>query len=309
MVIIQPSRPKTKRIRQKQPHLVESDIGNISVTPVNTSVTASDRQTVLDSGFSSTYKTDFNWTFDPELILHPTRNEKSFTTLNGSDAIAITWKGNPSHTEPQATDDDRWGANIVLPLLEGFDNGYEEGWLTQDFKFVSPFSSPKGIKIIGVQPSTFPNSTGNCDGGWLFRLMLGRFSNGDSFTADRYGRSRYHSVDAVGNTTTWPDGAFIPLDTVIRIEQYFKLNTAFDQADGVLIHKYDVGTASAHATPETIRDQRTNFRMYCGSEANRNGAKAKQIRYHVIFGGNDSTWWPNTDSQIIFGRVKFEIPA
>lgn len=307
MIISQPSRPKFKRIKQQQPHLAQANVGNISITSLNTSVDtgAPGRQTVLESGFSSTYKTDFDWSFDPDLLFNDTTMDQSFTTLNGFDAISVTWKGPPN----QATHNDRWGADLALPLLSGFENGYDEGWLTHDFMFVSPFSSPRGVKLVAPEGAAgTPSTIGQCDGGWLYRLMLGR--NLDNTTNPRIVRSRLHYVDGIGELNHWDneDPLFV-LDTVVRTEMYFKLNTAFDAADGIIIDRYDVGTATEHATPQTIRNQRNDMRMYCGSEANRNAARVKSLKYHVIFGGNTSAWWPTLDSEIIFGRVKFETTA
>jgi hypothetical protein len=124
-------------------------------------------------------------------------------------------------------------------------------------------------------------------------------------------------VDGSGENQYWDssDGSLsnadnvIPLDTVARIEMHRVNNSAFNVSDGVMETRYDVGTATAHANPVTLRVRRTGIRFYCGSEANRPTSFCTMIDQEHMFGGATSAWNPTIDSTVIFGYFKFEIPA
>lgn len=256
------------------------------------------RLTVLNIEFPSTYKTDYAWHWDPDLQYDSVNMEQEFTTLNGANAIAVTWL-------PGSDFNDRWGSRITLPDIGGFPNGYSECWLTCDYKFVSPFNTPRGMKLAGIQAIGGAPSLG--ENGLSYRTMLSRMDS--DLTSDRKAHQYYFVTNDSDHKNEWDSAAqVIALDTVARIEIYFKQNTAFNAADGILEARYDEGTSSTHATPSTLRAQLTNIQTYQGSEANRNAGKVKWMQNWHFFGGNTAEWNVSEPSQVIIGGLKIEIP-
>lgn len=327
MIIVPSSRPGRKRVKQKQPHLVESDISSMSVTPFNTTVStgATGRQTVLetdfgggDSGIENNPDLDWDFYFATGELTgdgSPSINGTQVTvtdagTMNGVGASLVEW-------DPGSAHDVRWGGVISLPLLPGFEStGYPEGWLTFEVMFHSPFPSISGQKHWGVYGAgKEPPATDGygCDEGFSSRLMLSGNSGGAStLKAHMYS---YVSQDA-RDRDNWDSGnAVIPVDTVSRIELYWKINSAFNVQDGVLIHRFDPGTSTTHATPNTIRYQKNNVYMYCGSESNRSQAGVYYLSGQHFFGGATQEWQVDfaggldTPARMTFGLIKVEIPA
>lgn len=308
MVLVLPYRPKNTNISQAQPTNVVGGVGISSVTPVDGSVatSSSDRQIVLDSHFGggdSGIEARFNWDFFNSSGETGTVNAVDAGTMNGFGATTVTWDAGSS---PNV----RWGGNFRIPLLPAFPDGYPEGWLTVDMKFSSSFSSPKGMKLPGLYPinNEPPNQDPfGCDEGFSIRQMLSGTAEGsDALESHMY---TYVSQDA-RQRNDWSGGAeVIEKDTVARVETYFKLNSAFNATDGVLEHRYDVGTSTTSTDPVTIRFRKDNQYMYCGSEANRTNALVRKVTMNMFFGGADISWAPLVDSAVTFGRILFEVPA
>jgi hypothetical protein len=266
------------------------------------------RTTIIEGDFGPGYESAYPWDFPPDLNFPTANVTGSHTTLNGNGAFSVTWAAG-AHWG-----DDRWGAVINLPSIPGFTDGYDEWWYTQDFKFVSPFSTPLGFKLMRTARDYSTSQPGNPAGGHSFHTMLGaKFTDTDgplnafqyTFHMGAAGQNYYwDSVDGtLGNA-----GEPIPLDTVARIEMYYKANSAFDVADGIMETRYDVGTATASAEPVTLRAQQTGIQFYGTTEDNRAKARTLQIDERHFFGGNTDPWRPDVDSTVIFGYFKFEIP-
>lgn len=306
MVIIAPYRPSVKPTPQVQPTNISGSVGTSIVTPINATTTS--RTVVLESHFGggdAGIEARFDWDFFNASgeVVDGNGNEANAVdagTMNGWGATAITWDAG---SEP----DTRWGGNFALPLISGYENGYSEGWLTLDMKFSSNFSSPKGLKLPGLYPiNNEPDNVDpfGCDQGFSIRQMLSGTAEG----ADALESHMYTYVNQnPRERDDWSGGAqVIEKNTVARVETYFKLNSTFDATDGILEQRYDVGTATTHATPSTIRQQLLNRYMYCGSEANRTNALIRKVTMNLFFGGANATWAPLTNSTLTLGYIKFE---
>lgn len=305
MVLITPYRPLVAPVPQTQPHQVSSKIGTVDVVGFDTTVEAppATRSLIFEGDFPSNYKSIYNWNYDPELQFNPATMNKSFTTLNGHDAISIEWT-------TSCDVDDRWGCQKGL-LIPGVGFGFEEGWFTFDIKLSSPFGNPKAMKLPGIvsRDRVAHTNPGDPDGGWSVRHMLHEGSA--NFTEDRKCHMWHYDYLNAGLRVNWDNNApSLALNKVARIEYYFKMNTAFNVANGIIEARYDEGTATTHANPVTLRARRSDRQMYAGSESNRDSGKIPRL-YNgpLFFGGNDSSFDPLVDSTVTFGYFKFEIPV
>lgn len=312
MVLITPYRPLVAPVPQTQPHQVNSAIGSVDVVGFDTVVEAppASRQTILESHFGGGFnaiKNRFDWQF---CTLVADSNGKipvvaDAGTMNGWGSSDITF---PAGALPNC----RAFGNLYLPLISGHENGYEEGWMTVDIMYRSNFSCPKGLKQPGLYSTVGEGLVGGpfptCDTGWSCRYMAhgeDRSTNSEPLGAHSY----YYWTNDDRVRADWSPEYELDLDTVCRIELYFKHNTAFDQLDGIIRHKFDTGTSTASATPDSIRFENTGIRMYCGSESNRVPSYVNRISCHLFFGGATSAWAPLINSTFRIGRVAFEIPA
>jgi len=264
-------------------------------------VVAGDRQLVWQDDFSPGWETRLDWIFretDLTAVDHP--------NFNGFGGVDVTY---PAGSDANV----RWGGQIRLP---NHPTGYEEGWFTFDIMLNSPYSVPVNEKCLGVFGGHgAATDTNSCDTGWLVRVQLGDgTSTTDPFNGPQSAQTySYEKNNGPAHQNYWLPGRFspmIPYDVVCRIELYWKPNTAFNLADGIVQHRFDPGTALAHATPTTLRSDITDFQMYCGSEANRFSSFVNEVSVSTFFGGQvNPAWEPNVNSTLTLGRMAVEVPV
>lgn len=293
MVLAFPYRPSVPNVIQVQPTNVTGTIGTSGTNPINASVETSDpaggdRTVVLDgsAGYSSSYETDYPWIQGPS-----TATQIAFTTLNGTDAIQLTW---PAGSLPNI----RWGGVIDLPST------YDECWFTQEMRFEAnwvpgPTDSFGTGKTIGLRPSS-GGVTGcvtiECpDNRWSHRFNWGGDSDPDILLLDYM-----YYPDKIKNCgDSFPISGHTPRETLLVVELHFKLNSASNVADGI----------SETRINGVLRSTAPNFKYYCGGEGNRSGAQVSEISNSMLYGGSGSGWTPYQDSSITLGAFKVEIPT
>lgn len=264
---------------------------------------AQDRVTLFQDDFSPGWQSRLPFAFlniDPSLVI--TENQ----ILNGFGAIDILW--------PAGSDTDtRFSSRMDLVLTGPYANGIEEGWLTVDMMFLDGFSCPRGFKGLAAYSENGEGTRSPPDpnGGWSLRHMLSNNTPDDRSPVSSHMYYYWPYDDMVRRD--WlpnsPSSGIIPHDTVARIESYWRLNSNASATDGVIRQKYDVGTANAHAAPETVRQERTDMVMYFDQESYRSGALVNKLSSTFFFGGATPDWAPLADSIMRIGRIAVEVPA
>lgn len=308
MVLITPYRPPVAPVPQVTPHVVGATTGLVEAQPSNAAIggSSASRTTVLEGSFGNSpfYDDDLPWLNGPSsprkgFSWNSSVMSEVFTTMNGQDAVAITW-------EAGALPSDRWGGDIDLP---GTNIG-DHAWFTMDIMFSDPFSagtSNYGGKLpglVGVKKPPTCNGNLACDDGWYARRMWNgqksSYSGADVLPGHHY---IYH-MDKTGlcgdrdNFDNWPNTGWT-LGVPHTMVEEVQINSAFNAFDGICRTWID----------DVLVAERTNLRMYCGSEANRAGALIGQINWLEFYGGSGSSWSPTFDSTITFGYFKVEVPA
>lgn len=253
------------------------------------------------------YETRLDWRFKerdvPPIIVadHP--------NFNGFGGLDVTYPAG-------ALASVRWGGSLRVPNKP---TGYPEGIFEIDYMLHTPFPIPVNCKGPGIFGSHdgwgFPGSpVPECDDGWLCRVQFG---NGNDLDEEPNGPQPAHMYtytnQATRVNTQWGGVTGTPIvvhDTVSRIRLYWKINSAFNVDDGIVRYFYDAGTANAHATPTTLRAERTNMRCYCNTELNRPNAFMNDISLSSFFGGpNDPIWAPSQAAKLTLGRMALYIPV
>ena len=96
------------------------------------------------------------------------------------------------------------------------------------------------------------------------------------------------------------------LTHIYEIELHYKTNSAFDKFDGIFETR--IRDITDGETVFSLVAQKTDLRMYCGSEANRDTGLIAAQRTLTFWGGNSQSFSPTADSEITFGAWKIEIP-
>lgn len=288
MVLISPYRPASANPLQIQPTNVSGSVGRQENRGIDATVTTSSgRTTVLDGsgGFTSSYESDYDWIF-VNTSFDPNTMSTSFGTLNGANAITITW-------DAGASTGDRWAGAIDIG------SAHDEAWFTCEFMMSAGFSTGTTQhtgKICGLTSANAPSGCVPvaCDEGWGMRQNWVNARVGDDIQMMHYG---YYpdKTSGCGQNLIWPTK--IQVGVLNIMEQHIVLNSDKDTADAVVETK--VNGVLVSNTP--------GLRLYCDSEANRAGAE--NVDFHVFWGGSGSSYSPAVDSSFTFGRFKVEIPA
>lgn len=249
-----------------------------------------------------------NWTFD--FFTAPPFNDSvmdvAYTTLNGSDAIQVTWYGDSSQAgNPTYADwTDRIGARLEIPDDGDHPNGYFEGWLTVEVMFSSPYGNYRGFKIAPRMKSheSTPSPGAEPTGTFLGGAMLSE--NLTDTTGDRLAHQYIYDYLDSSQKNRWDAGdPVIGLDELWTIMMYFKYNTSSGAADGIMRTWADAGAGE----PTTLRREDTDLQMWATGGSP--GIGVRYLTFEMGFNGDDAAWNPYSDSTITVGAWKFEIPG
>lgn len=269
---------------------IEVPAGNMGFEGFIPVIAQPGRQTIFSDDFSAGFETRHGHnhqtgSFDPTKIIIVS------TTMNGSGAIALTYKAG---TLPSV----RWGRKIIInPGVS-----YDEGWFTYDVMLSDPFSPgttsfggkiPKVDSVQGV--AQLPNDC--ADTGWQGRIMFRALIDSDTIQLVHY----KYNPDVTRNDTEFNIGSALGIPHTIEI--YFKLNSAHDLVDGVVQIKDNNILVVDEAQ-----------RMYCANPGdppltNRSTALIDEMQFQTFWGGASSAFSPAFDSTITYGAFKFEAPA
>lgn len=295
MVLITPHRPVVTPIPQITPHQVSATVGAVQVTAIDTTVVAESEEsgtTVLEGDFGTNYESALPWDFVNNSFNNSTMSV-AFTTMNGSDAIAVTWQAG-------ALPGDRWGGRMTLP-----GGPYSRMRFTMDLKFSDPFSaggSSRGGKLPGLASQAAPagcTSVNSCSGGWTARRMWNGtkslYSGSDVLPGHHYLYYPFKTANC-GDRENFVGGVGWSLNTAHTMVQEVQVNSAHDAADGYIKTWID----------DVLAKSNTGFSMYCDSESNRNAGLIKKLIFMPFWGGSNSNWSPTADSTITFGHILVE---